>query len=135
LHDTEGRRFGVSCGQDQSCKVTPEAPSKGVYSLRATGRFWSICGPLSGAEPRAIDCRPLNCQHNSSCPPAFGLKEGTCINGLCVQPANELSSDDAILLCMAGTGLGHSTPVQVEHYALALNCGQPCRIPKPCRQP
>jgi hypothetical protein len=39
------------------------------------------------------------------------------------------------MLCLAGTGLGRETPAQVERYALALNCGNPCRIPTPCAQP
>jgi hypothetical protein len=39
------------------------------------------------------------------------------------------------MLCLSGTGLGRETPAQIERYALALNCGSPCKIPAPCAQP
>jgi hypothetical protein len=38
------------------------------------------------------------------------------------------------MLCLAGTGLGHAEAKQVERYALGLNCGAPCVVPKPCER-
>jgi hypothetical protein len=62
------------------------------------------------------------------------MKEGQCVHGRCSDPAEAISVQDAILLCLAGTGTGRETPAQIERYALALNCGTPCRIPAPCQQ-
>jgi hypothetical protein len=39
------------------------------------------------------------------------------------------------MLCLAGTGKPGNTPLQVQRYAMALNCGSPCKVPAPCRQP
>jgi hypothetical protein len=39
------------------------------------------------------------------------------------------------MLCLAGSGLGSEQARQVERYALGMNCGAPCKVPAPCRQP
>jgi hypothetical protein len=53
------------------------------------------------------------------------LAHGTCIDGLCTEPANGIGVADAVMLCLAGTGWGRDSPVQVDRYALAMNCGSP----------
>jgi len=75
------------------------------------------------------------CSGDANCPPAHGSKDGHCVNGLCVEPSGELNTDDAVMLCLAGTGLGKDSPEQVSRFAMALNCGSPCKIPAVCRQP
>jgi hypothetical protein len=89
--------------------------------------------------PHLGDCRALACAADSDCPPTSGgaprATTGTCVGSLCVEPSHELGAEDAIFLCLAGTGLGHERADQVTRYALALNCGTPCRVPAPCRQP
>jgi hypothetical protein len=57
------------------------------------------------------------------------------VNGLCTEPSQPLGVTDAVMLCLAGTGTGHGSAQQAERFAMALNCGEPCRIPSPCRQP
>ena len=139
LKDTEGRRFEAHC-QDEACALERlEKPSPGEKPhavLTHTGRLVGVCDVDSPtAEPRDWDCRALECTDANTCPPLYGLKQGDCLNGLCIDPANPMSPADAVMLCLAGTGLGRNAPKQIERYALALNCGNPCRIPAPCRQP
>lgn len=139
LKDTEGRRFEVRC-EDKACALSrlekPASHEKPNAVLSHTGRLVGVCDVDSPTiEPRDWDCRALECADASTCPPLYGLKQGDCLNGLCIDPANPLNAADAVMLCLAGTGLGRDAPKQIERYALALNCGNPCRIPKPCRQP
>lgn len=140
--DTEGRSFAISCEPDQGCKVQqtagPHRPGEPTASvLRSTGLLVAVCrAPSATAQPAsASDCRALVCSDNADCPPAHGLEQGSCISGLCAEPAGAINPDDAVMLCLAGTGLGRESPLQVERYAMAMNCGSPCRVPKPCRQP
>jgi hypothetical protein len=63
------------------------------------------------------------------------MKDGQCLNHHCGDAAEPLGVQDAIMLCLAGTGLGRKTAAQIERYALALNCGSPCTVPAPCPQP
>jgi hypothetical protein len=142
LVDSEQRRFSAQCGKDGSCVVTGtsttepangDAEPKLTYALRETGRVVGICGPSRAGSTSAIsDCRPLICQSDADCPPAQGLTHGVCINQLCTEPSHTIISEDAVLLCLAGTGTTPKTPLQVERLALGLNCGTPCQIPKPC---
>lgn len=138
VRDSEGRSFSVTCSKpEDACKLVqnsgPEAPGQSTPVLRATGRFFGVC---DGAAPvHLADCRPLTCATDAECPPASGAETGTCVGALCTEPTHAFHTEDAILLCMSGTGLGHESPEQVTRYALALNCGTPCTIPKPCRQP
>ena len=112
----------------------PEASNR--FELRRTGRLVAACPKLAVSAGAAVtQCRPLVCQADSQCPPAHGLKQGTCVNGLCIEPSQDLIADDAIMLCLSGTGAGYASPPQVERFALGLNCGKPCRVPTPCRQP
>jgi hypothetical protein len=85
-----------------------------------------------GDSVHLADCRPLICSNDGECPPVHGLETGACVGSLCVNPANSLIAEDAVMLCLAGTGVGHEKPAQVERYALALNCGEPCAVPAPC---
>ena len=136
LSDTEGRRFQARCGSEGGCQVTQTAgPDGGAVSLVARGRLIAACPASDGGSVAAGECRPLVCSGDDDCPPAQGLVHGTCVSGLCVEPAHELYADDAVMLCLAGTGLGRSAPAQVERFALGLNCGTPCRVPRTCRQP
>jgi hypothetical protein len=104
--------------------------------LRSPGRLVGICTAAAGAEPQSpAHCRAIVCTADSACPPAEGMDRGQCVNGLCTEPAHPIGVADAVMLCLAETGIGRETPRQVERYAMALNCGTPCRIPSPCRQP
>jgi hypothetical protein len=144
--DSEQRPFILSCDKSATCTVAPvtapsndrkkKAEEKSTYVLRASGRLVGVCGRfVPGSSPQLADCRPLICQSDADCPPAEGLTRGVCINQLCTAPSHEINSDDAVLLCLAGTGGPNQTATQAERFALGLNCGTPCRIPKVCRQP
>ncbi|HMR10097.1 MAG TPA: hypothetical protein PKA88_30180 [Polyangiaceae bacterium] len=140
LNDTEGRSFVASCDREGVCELSREtaqsvAPDKPKLVLHAAGRFISICDTSNGAPTDITDCRILVCKKDEECPPNHGLPHGTCVNDLCTEPSNALVQDDAILLCLAGTGLGRSSSKQADLYALARNCGTPCVIPTPCRKP
>ncbi len=141
LRDTEGRELGAQCDREQGCQLKPAAGQKADGSrselvLRATGRLVGVCSVAPASEPKSpSDCRALECSGDANCPPAHGSKDGHCVNGLCVEPSGELNTDDAVMLCLAGTGLGKDSPEQVSRFAMALNCGSPCKIPAVCRQP
>jgi len=139
LADSEGRRFAMSC-ENAACSYTrslgkPVSNEKTGVELQLSGRVVGICdvGPSGVAEPG--DCRALVCKTDSDCPPMHGLEAGHCVNDLCTSPDKPLGAGDAVLLCLAGTGLGLNAPKQVARYAMAMNCGQPCVVPAPCRQP
>ena len=141
LRDTEGREFSARCESGKACvlKQTAGAPAPGgqpAAVLRSPGRLVGVCTAAEGAEPQnPADCRALACTGDDACPPAQGMKRGQCVNGLCTEPSHPIGVADAVMLCLAGTGVGRETARQVERYAMALNCGDPCRIPSPCRQP
>lgn len=149
LRDTEGRLFSASCARGAACEIVPKggptstdlhgAPAHASplhASLRSKGRLIAVCGQPAGMDPpEARDCRALVCAKSDDCPPAEGMFRGTCVNGWCIEPSHSISSDDAVFLCLAGTGLGRDSPKQLERYALAINCGEPCRVPAVCRQP
>lgn len=134
--DTERRGFAVDCGASKdSCSLVQQTgPSAPNYTpeLRAVGRLVGVC---DSASSHLGDCRPFDCERDTDCPPAPGGTNGTCIGSLCVEPSHPIRAEDAVMLCMAGTGLGHQRRDQVERYALGINCGDPCSIPAPCRQP
>jgi len=117
-------------------ELSPAPESSGHFQVRRTGYLVAACpAPDAPLEAPITQCRALVCRADGDCPPAHGLKQGTCINGLCVEPSHNINAEDAIVLCLAGTGAGYGSPQQVERFALGLNCGQPCRVPSPCRQP
>jgi len=140
LKDTEGRIFEATCPANGACKFDqksgPQRLDKPTQALLTGSRLVGICD-TKGDEPLQgpFDCRPLNCQSDADCPPLHGMKDGQCLHGRCSDPAEAVSVQDSVMLCLAGTGLGHETPAQIERYALALNCGTPCKIPAPCQQP
>ena len=132
LHDTEGRVFEARCeGELATCalqqRTGPRAasPSK----LRAEGRYVGVC-----ESDHAADCRALVCSNDDECPAPGRAPRGSCVGGHCIDPTHEIASSDAAMMCLAGTGLGHGEARQVERYALGLNCGTPCRVPKPCER-
>lgn len=142
LTDTEGRTFAAECDREGSCKLKQisgeDAPSgKPALALSATGRLLGMCNvSAEGAAPEGpADCRALECESDADCPPSHGQKDGSCLNELCIVPTLEPSVSDAVMMCLAGTGLGRNKPNQVGLFAMALNCGSPCVVPKPCRQP
>jgi hypothetical protein len=139
LHDSEAREFEANCG-GAACTLKQssgaKADGKPEAVLRMPGRLIGVCDVVPGAEPQSpADCRPLTCAEDDSCPPPQGLARGQCVNGLCTEPSHPIGVADAVMLCLAGTGIGHDSAKQAERYAMALNCGEPCRIPSPCRQP
>ncbi len=140
LKDTEGRSFEAECDRNGTCKfkqVSGDDPPSGKpeLALKADARLVGICNVAKGAAPAPGDCRALECDADADCPPALGEKDGTCVNHLCISPTGEQGVADAVMMCLAGTGLGRTKPNQVGLYAMALNCGNPCVVPKPCRQP
>lgn len=141
LKDSEGRTFSARCTEQGRCRLTerggaPPPAGKPALLLHDSSFVVGICNARAGAtRAPASDCRPLVCQRDADCPPAHGLETGTCVDGLCTAPAEPVQVDDAVMLCLAGTGLGLGTALQVQRYALAKNCGAPCKVPAPCRQP
>ena len=141
LVDTEGRTFSARCERNGACTLSQTSGAerkdgKSAQVLLRTGRVVGICDVEPGQAPGApSDCSALVCQTDADCPPGNGLKDGQCLNALCTDPAQALDSSDSVMLCLAGSGLGRDGPVQVERFALGLNCGSPCKIPAPCRKP
>jgi len=142
LRDTDSRIIAARCDRNQQCTLRlTSGPTVGggatALVLRSAGALVGVCTmTASASEPESpSDCRPLVCQTDADCPPAHGAKDGTCLNGLCREPESPLTVEDAVMLCLAGTGLGKDSQDQVARYAMAQNCGQPCKIPTPCRQP
>jgi hypothetical protein len=139
LVDSEHRQFSTRCDKNGTCTlalITAPNPDESrstvareTFTLRGTGRVVGVCSSTTNV----ADCRPLVCVKDAECPPAQGLDHGVCVNQLCTEPSHGVLSDDAIMLCLAGTGTAAQTPLQVERFALGLNCGTPCQIPKPCR--
>lgn len=139
LKDTEGRRFAAQCDKN-GCQLTNTGPlvdaSTLVPRLVSPGRLMGVCELPRGTEPLSlIACRALVCDSDDACPPPPRMKRGTCINGFCTEPSHELRVEDAVMLCLAKTGTGRESALQVERYAMALNCGKPCRVPAPCAKP
>lgn len=137
FQDSEGRHYTARCSE-KGCALSPRpaaSASSPPPALRAGGRIVGVCQHAAARTDTLAQCRPLVCQADRDCPPAHGLEHGACVNGLCTEPANAVSAEDAVMLCLSGTGWGEGSPAQVERYALALNCGTPCKIPAPCRQP
>jgi hypothetical protein len=140
LRDSEGRTFVATCSGEGACKLEqksgPKRADKPQQTLKLDSRLVGLCDvaedqPVEGS----FDCRPVSCDKDQDCPPAHGMKDGQCLNRRCSDPARDIAVDDAIMLCLSGTGLGRKSPRQIERYALALNCGSPCRVPAPCPQP
>jgi hypothetical protein len=140
VRDSEGRTFEATCTAQGPCKFSqksgPQRIDKQAQTLMLGSRLVGICDVKEGEAPQyPFDCRPLSCDSDRDCPPLHGMKDGQCLNKHCSDPAEAIGVQDSIMLCLAGTGLGRETPEQVERYALALNCGSPCKIPAPCAQP
>lgn len=140
LRDSEGRTFEATCPKEGACKLVqksgPKRVDKPAQALLVGSRLVGVCDVVDGAAPQGpFECRPLGCESDADCPPLHGMKDGQCLNRHCSDPAEAISAQDSIMLCLAGTGLGRETPAQIERYALALNCGTPCKVPAPCAQP
>ena len=141
LLDTEGRAFSARCERSGACELkqtrgAKRADAKSAQTLLQAGRLVGVCDVEPGQAPSGpSDCRALVCERDADCPPNHGLKNGQCLNALCADAAQPLDSTDSIMLCLAGSGLGRDQPRQVERFALGLNCGTPCKVPAPCRQP
>lgn len=132
LHDTEGRVFSARCAAEMSSCVLQQKQGPhgaGAPVLRANGRYIGVCDSAHDA-----DCRLLTCTGDDDCPAAGRAPHGSCVGGLCTDPTHEITSSDSVMSCLAGTGVGHAEARQVERYALGLNCGTPCVIPKPCER-
>jgi hypothetical protein len=139
LRDSEGRTFSFSCKSEDDCSLKQKSGAQRVekpaQALLLGSRLVGLCDVKEGEAPQGpYDCRPLLCKSDEECPPAHGMKDGQCLNGRCSDPAEAVGVQDSIMLCLSGTGLGRESAAQVERYALALNCGKPCKIPAPCPQ-
>ncbi len=138
LHDTEGREARARCEPDRECVVTlvkgSHASDKTALGIHTPGHLVGLCDVGATGKPDSpSDCRPIVCQRDSECPPAHGMTNGTCVDDLCIEPTAEaVTVEDAVMLCLAGTGLGTTKP---DRLAMGLNCGSPCKIPAVCRQP
>ncbi len=140
--DTEDRSYVVEC-EDKVCTYRPAAPasSEGAPSssqpvpnatnltLRSTGRLLAIC---EGEKAKGTACRAVTC--TDSCPNDPAGNKTTCQRGLCVNEGADITNEDALLLCIAGTGTKRSAK-QAGRMALARTCGTPCVVPAACRQP
>ncbi|HEY4105518.1 MAG TPA: hypothetical protein VGM44_16580 [Polyangiaceae bacterium] len=141
LTDTERRTFTAKCERSGACTFTQISGVKRQDGrtnqiLQTNGRLIGICDVEPGQTSSTVwDCRPLVCHEDADCPPGHGMKDGQCLNSLCADAAQPLATPDSVMLCLAGTGLGREEPRQIERYALGLNCGTPCKVPAPCRQP
>ena len=141
LVDTERRHFLAKCQRSGECVLSQTSGEKRpgdktALAFTRLGRLVGICDVVAGRAPDSpADCRALVCQTDADCPPGHGLKDGQCLNALCTDPAQALSPEDSVMLCLAGSGLGNEQARQIERYALGLNCGTPCKVPSPCRQP
>ncbi len=141
LVDTERRHFSAKCERSGECALSQTSGDKRsgdrtALALIRVGRLVGICDVVPGQAPGTPgECRALVCQSDADCPPSHGSKDGQCLNALCTDPAQALSPEDSVMLCLAGSGLGNEQARQVERYALGLNCGTPCKVPAPCRQP
>lgn len=135
--DTEGRSFSARCDRERNCKIElvsgDHALDKKGFAFYAPGNLVGICDVAEGKPPDSpSDCRALECKTDLECPPGHGLDHGTCINGLCRETTANIATEDAVMMCLAGTGLGTTKP---DRLAMGLNCGAPCRVPSVCRQP
>jgi len=143
LRDTEGRRFEARCDPRAGCRIQqtggPREPGGRSGSvLHRQALLTVVCSVTPGSVARddVRDCRALECATDRECPPEpGGPRFGHCINGLCVDPAGAVSEEDSAVLCLAGKGLGRESRAQVEAYSMGINCGSPCTVPRPCRQP
>ena len=140
LRDTEGRVFEATCTKQEPCQIVQKSGRRRAelpaQALLVGSRLVGVCDVQPGQPPEGpTDCRALRCESDAECPPLHGMKDGQCLNHHCGDAAEPVSVPDAIMLCLAGTGLGRSSAGQIERYALALNCGSPCTVPAPCEQP
>jgi hypothetical protein len=148
LRDTESRSFESTCASFERCLVRSEAaarpsgpPPEGArpaFAIHTASRLHAVCDVWAQGGSFAVniaDCRALVCASDADCPPARGLGHGTCASGLCIEPTGAVATEDAVLLCLAGTGAPAQTTRQIERFALGNSCGTPCRVPTVCRQP
>jgi hypothetical protein len=140
LEDSEGRTFAAVCEESGDCALDqtggPRWPgAKTAIRLHRDSRLLGACSVTpGGAIESPGDCRAVVCRSDDDCPPAHGLPRGACVNGTCTEQTHELEARDAAMLCLWGQGLGRETPSQADRLGIALNCGQPCEVPAPCRQ-
>jgi hypothetical protein len=139
LQDTEHRTFTAACSEEGECQIElasgPAWPSgAALFRLESPGRLISVC-TLEKQDQTTIgsECRALECSKNSDCPPIYGMKYGSCISGLCGDASHEVLARDAVLLCLSGAGVGESSKEQLDRFAMAVNCGTPCKVPNVCR--
>lgn len=134
VKDTEGRSYDVSCAADGECQIvagTGATSSESIPRLTRTGRVLGICEGENGA---AYDCRALRCETTADCPPERASTVA-CSRGFCVDSTRPYIREDIVMLCLAGTGVGHDLPVQRERYVRALESGEPPRVPAGCASP
>ena len=137
IQDTEGRVFSMTCKGDTCTLTQTDGPKSGAarHQLLTNTRVIAICDASNpGIAPPPDSCRPVACSTDRDCPLLDNEKaQATCKRSVCTNPGKKLRVNDAVGLCLAGTGIGHRTAKQAERYALGLSCGSPCVVPAACR--
>lgn len=145
LRDTEGRSFEAVCDRAGECSLrgsvdaNPSSPkpkgAKPSWVFLREGKLFGACDAWSGKPPDLWDCRAIVCDSDADCPAIASVRTGMCMRGLCEDPSKTIDASDSVMLCLAGTGPGYASAAQIERYAMGKECGSPCRVPSPCRQP
>ena len=130
VQDTEARTFAITCEKNE-CSLDPTPPAGATpWEAVHPGRVLLAC-PEGAGDGR--DCRPLACDSDAPCT-RLGGEQMECVGGLCQNKTNDVSDEDRLALCLAGTGAWQDAPEQRSRMAMAMSCRPPCSVPDACRQ-
>lgn len=135
ITDTEGRTFSFEC-KSGACILTQTKSGDGDdagmrHTVHHDGRILQVC-PEKEAP---FDCRVLKCDAARVCS-ALGGGEFVCEKEVCQAPEREITADDRLSLCLAGTGPWLPTPDQRELLTMTRACQPPnCTVPSGCLAP
>ncbi len=136
ITDTEGRTFSFDC-KSGACILTPTSSADEAsgdasrYQVRSEGRILQVC-----PEKKApFDCRVLKCDGSRVCS-SLGGQDFLCEKEIRQAPERDLTPDDRLSLCLAGTGPWKPTPDQLELLTATRACQPPnCSVPSMCLKP
>lgn len=130
VQDTEARTFAITCEKNE-CALDPIPPT-GTTPWQAVhpGRVLLACPEVAGD---GRECRPLACDSDAPCT-RLGGERMECLGGLCQNKTSEVSDEDRMALCLAGTGAWQDAPEQRSRMAMAMSCRPPCSVPAACLQ-